>query len=236
MTLWLSDNLSLRLATHDDHQSDGAFVATTKNNKLLFDLTTTTSLSNAGFIGIVIDTDVAYISSRNEQQYNAYYKLMGVTPFYNESRVKNVRYGIAKEILKSTARIDFPSGNLWIFFNIHIVSAHISVNLSLDDMDRLGLHFQNIANSLINGESGSYAKAIRYRGHASVKWNPHMQTDFSTAELHCLYRRFGHLELLWSWHWARPCLKNFGIDFHSPWPPPTPCSSPCQFKFKLKEI
>lgn len=112
---------------------------------------------------------------------------MGINPSIDVWKAKTIRYGIGKETSKDTARIDFPLQNLCMLFHIHIVFADIPMILGLDDIDCLGLHFRNVANKLIHGESGCYVTTIRYRGHAYVTRDPHIQTHFTTAELHRLH-------------------------------------------------
>lgn len=53
------------------------------------------------------------------------------------------------------------------------------------------MYFNNVTNQLVHPESGYSATTVLFRGHAYVKWDPHIQTYFTTKELHRLHRRFG---------------------------------------------
>lgn len=91
-----------------------------------------------------------------------------------------------------TAKIDFPVQNLWLSFHIHIVKADIPIILGIQDMDRLGIIIDNIDNKIAHNASGITTELIRYSGYAYITWDPHLQSPFTTSELHSLHRRLGH--------------------------------------------
>lgn len=119
-------------------------------------------------------------------------KILRINPSIDISRTITICSGIGKERLKCTGQNGFCFGNLWTFFDIGIVSAHIPIILGVDDIDILLQHFQNRYNRLIHEDSGSHATTLRYCVHAIVKWDPHIRTKFSTSEPYRLHRRTGH--------------------------------------------
>lgn len=159
----------------------------------------------------MIDTDAAYSSSGNVQQYYAYCILMGFTPFIDASKSNMIRYGIGKEKSKGTAQIVFSLGNFWMSFDIHVVSTNIPIILAINDIDLPGVYFNNLTNKLTHCKSGISASTVRLRGHAYLKWDLKLLTDFTVAKLHRLHRRFG-----------RPSTHKLANFLHRSGPDDTP--------------
>lgn len=125
-----------------------------------------------------------------------------------------------------------------------MVSTNIPIILVINDMDRLESYFNNLTNKLLHPKSGSSASIVRFRGHAYIKWDPHLQTHFTTAEFNRLHRRFRHR----STEKLANFLNRSGLDY-SPRHTRTTLEAitrncdtcqiysqaPRRFKFKIKE-
>lgn len=81
---------------------------------------------------------------------------------------------------------------LWLTTLVHVVDADIPVLMSIADIHRLGIYFDNLSHKLIHPESRSFAGVIRICGHPYLQWHEHIHTHFTFAELRRLHRRFGH--------------------------------------------
>lgn len=158
-----STNLFLRLADKDDAQPAGSYIAQLSDNSTAYVLHNSPPIKNAECRGILVDSGSAFSSSGNETEYYLYCRLTGTTPSIDESKARTIRYGIGREISKGTACINFPMGNMWLSFEIHIITADIPIILGIQDMDRLGLYFNNLSNNVIHPASGFSIPTVRFR-------------------------------------------------------------------------
>lgn len=77
-------------------------------------------------------------------------------------------------------------------FELHVVDTDVFVFLSIDDMGRHGIFFNNLKNRLVQAKSKETAVIKRIGGHHFLRWSEQMQSHFTYTELHHLRRRFGH--------------------------------------------
>jgi hypothetical protein len=83
----------------------------------------------------------------------------------------------------------------------HIVHANTPFLLSLADMDRLGVYFNNLTNTLVTPQGD--VLVVRRFGHSFLLWNASLETFIiesfdhnpcflTNVELQRLHQRFGH--------------------------------------------
>jgi hypothetical protein len=162
------------------------------------------------FYGVMIDSGASAKSTAGYGQYLAFKKNKidsSVDLDLSRAGAVNVQFGIGSASSIGSLTIDISFGVV----EFHVVKADIPFLLSLADMDRLKVYFNNVTNSLIqmvktpNGilrKKGSYP-VIRRFGHGFLLWKNSMQTYVNQSfdlnlcylietELRQLHRRFGH--------------------------------------------
>lgn len=92
---------------------------------------------------------------------------------------------------KGVAICKFP-GELFLSIQVYLVEANILILLSLAEMDKHQLEFDNTMNILVHKPTGATEKIARRFGHPKIIWNQFTGCFFITAELSRLHRRFGH--------------------------------------------
>ena len=157
--------------------------------------------SEAQFQGIMIDCGAASYSTAGYSQYIALRKAAkGVTLDLSMASTIEMKFGPG-DPLRSVGHIDLttPIGNV----RFHVLEAATPFLLSLSDLDRLNVYFNNIRNILVGPKPGMTTLVVRRFGHPFIIWdysfemyvmqslneNPCFLTD---AELRRLHRRFGH--------------------------------------------
>ncbi|KAL3702992.1 hypothetical protein TMatcc_010179 [Talaromyces marneffei ATCC 18224] len=153
------------------------------------------------FVGILIDTGAAEHSTAGYPQYLAYRKTAkNVILDTSTAGQASIRFGPGESI-KSIGSIDVPTPIGTIRF--HILEVMTPFLLSIKDMDRLGIFFDNTKNVLVGPSPGMTTPVSRRFGHPFLIWDHALQsyltesfdaeTCFLTeTELRRLHRRFGH--------------------------------------------
>lgn len=95
------------------------------------------------------------------------------------------------------ATIMFPFGRSWLSIQMHIVDESaprppLQMLLSLAEMDRLRIFYDNTLDTLFRRTDGSTERIRRRHGHAFYIWNPQIRCLFTRPQLQRLHRRFGH--------------------------------------------
>lgn len=93
---------------------------------------------------------------------------------------------------QGTTTIEFPFNDTWMHFNIHIVDVDVPILLSLYDMDRLGIYFNNLEHKLFHPVTNLSHHVTRLNGHTYIQWDPIIKCHLTKNELRRLHRRFGH--------------------------------------------
>lgn len=63
--------------------------------------------------------------------------------------------------------------------------------MSLEDMESIGIYFNNLSNLIIHPGSGERTAMERCWGHAFLTWSPLPYCPFTENELRIMHRRFG---------------------------------------------
>jgi len=153
------------------------------------------------FQGILLDTGAADYSTAGYEQYVAYKKIdKDATLDKSTAGTANIRFG-AGDPLRSIGSTDIttPVGKI----RFHVIEATTPFLLSLRDLDRLKVYFDNTRDVLVGPEPNQTTPVVRRFGHPFLVWgdaygtylldsfdqNPCFLTE---TELRRLHRRFGH--------------------------------------------
>ena len=153
------------------------------------------------FQGLLLDTGAADFSTAGYDQYVAYKKI-DKNAILDETTAgtANIKFG-AGEPLQSIGSVDVttPIGKI----RFHVINASTPFLLSLKDLDRLKVYFDNTRDVLVGPKPDMATPIVRRFGHPFLVWgkaygtyliesfdqNPCFLTE---AELRRIHRRFGH--------------------------------------------
>ena len=155
------------------------------------ELFTLTQYNEMEFHGIMPDTGAARVSTGGEPQFRALQReLPAVRLDESEAGKATIRFGPGKSISSiGLAIVPTPFGPI----NFHILPQNTPFLLCLDDMDKLGVIFNNLHNQMVKGDLA--LPLTRRWGHAWLPLRPEklLSNGFLTEiELQRLHRRFGH--------------------------------------------
>ena len=152
------------------------------------------------FYGIMIDSGASRHSTAGYGQYLAYEQYSHITIDTSKAGAVGVQFGIGSTSSLGSILIDTPVGQV----EFHVVKADTPFLLSLADMDRLGIYFNNLENILVMDNKRGTIPVICKFGHPWLLWKntleSHIMQSFdlnpcylTDTELRQLHRRFGHL-------------------------------------------
>ncbi len=156
------------------------------------------------FYGVMIDSGASAKSTAGYGQYLAF-KKHKIDPSIDLDVTKagavNIQFGIGSARSIGSLTIDTPFGVV----EFHVVKADTPFLLSLADMDRLKVYFNNVKNILVMTAQPEKPPlpVIRRFGHGFLLWRNSMQAYIGQSfdlnpcyltetELRQLHRRFGH--------------------------------------------
>lgn len=164
--------------------------ALTQSTDNITDVVTTYTLtrySNDCFAGVLIDTGSAKVSTAGERQYNAYIKAFGDTALdQSTSGSVSIQFGIGKATSIGSVQVYMPIGTA----TFHVMPTDTPFLLCLQDMDRMGVYYNNIRDAIIHPK-GSH-EVVRSYGHPFIIWGMPAISYLTEPELRQLHRRFGH--------------------------------------------
>jgi hypothetical protein len=164
-------------------------------------LTTGSNTSRYGtdhFYGIIIDTGASKYSTAGFAQFQALQSIDNTIKLDSTTKGKvNVQFGIGATSSIGSALVNTPIGQV----EFHIMLCKTPFLLSLDDMDALGVYFNNLTNVLVTQQGN--VPVVRRFGHSFLLWNSSLQGfimdsfNYTTCyltnvELQRIHRRFGH--------------------------------------------
>jgi hypothetical protein len=149
------------------------------------------------FYGVVIDTEASRRSTAGYKQYLAYEKTHSERIDTSRAGIARIHFGIGSASSIGSVTIKTPIGKI----EFYILKTDTPFLLCIDDMDALGVYYNNVNNILVTSE-GTFP-VIRRFGHPFMLWdeslesfineslnqNPSSLTDTELRRLHC---RFGH--------------------------------------------
>lgn len=164
-------------------------------------LTTGSNTSRYGtdhFYGIIIDTGASKYSTAGFAQFQAPQNIDNTIKLDSTTKGKvNVQFGIGATSSIGSALVNTPIGQV----EFHVMLCKTPFLLSLDDMDALGVYFNNLTNVLVTPQGD--VPVVRRFGHSFLLWNSSLQGfiidsfNYTTCyltnvELQRVHRRFGH--------------------------------------------
>ena len=114
-----------------------------------FTYITTERYSFKEFFGIMIDSGASRHSTAGYGQFLAYKEENAIAIDTTKAGAVNVQFGIGSTSSLGSVLIETPLG----LVEFHVVKADTPFLLSLADMDRLGVYFDNIRNVLVRENS-----------------------------------------------------------------------------------
>lgn len=130
------------------------------NSPKVYDATSLISQCSAEvFCGISIDSAVASFSTVGLHQYEAYQNLFGSTKL-NIDQITEVKFGAGNASAIGYSQVGTPIGKI----KFHIKQCDTPLLLSLFDIDKIGIIFDNIENMLIYESTGIKHAVIRRFG------------------------------------------------------------------------
>jgi hypothetical protein len=147
--------------------------------------------SSAKFQGIMPDTGAAGISTAGEPQFLALQKQDLLISLDRTTAGDNqIRFGKGTAVATGTTTVRTPLGPI----TFHIVTANTPFLFCIQDMDRMKVRFDNLANVLIQGQK--IVPIVRKWGHPWMlldrKEEAMAYSHLTEPELRQLHRRFGH--------------------------------------------
>jgi hypothetical protein len=150
------------------------------------------------FYGIVIDTGASKYSTAGFDQFQALQRTNGdVTLDETTKGQVTVQFGIGGDTSIGSAKVETPIGQV----EFHVVLAKTPFLLSLGDMDKLGVYFNNLTNCIVTPKGD--VPVVRRFGHSFLLWDTSLRSFITesfncnpcfltSVELRRLHRRFGH--------------------------------------------
>ena len=140
----------------------------------------------------MLDTGAVGVSTIREPQYIALRKIdktVQINPF--RASEHKIRFGKGDPVAsKGTIKVNTPLGNI----TFHVLPTNTPFLFCLQDMDAMGVKFDNLKNILVKGTK--VVPMVRKWGHSWMLLNQLeatiAQSHLTEAELQQLHRRFGH--------------------------------------------
>ena len=121
------------------------------------------------FYGILIDTGCSKASTGGSAKYRAYCCLVGTPPDIDLSNRIVCHFGVGNAKSLGVATISFPLKDQKLSVSIHILDEDLPLLLSLADMDRLQLYYNNVEDKLIHTVTGNSMDISCCFGHPFLK-------------------------------------------------------------------
>lgn len=147
--------------------------------------------SSETFQGIMPDSGAAGVSTAGQPQFTALQKLDPLLQIDTTTAGQHkIRFGKGEALSQGTIDISTPLGTI----TFHVVPTNTPFLFCLQDMDKLGVRLDNLANVLIQGEK--IVPIVRKWGHPWMLLHHPEEvlawSHLTDTELRQLHRRFGH--------------------------------------------
>ena len=139
------------------------------------------------FIGVLIDTGAARVSTAGVRQLRAYMKAFG--DIYVDTLTAgsiSIQFGIGKASSIGSIKLPMPIGTA----TFHILTTDTPFLLCLQDMDQIGAYYNNLQDQIVF--PGGSHPVVRNFGHPFIIWGTPTISYLTEPELRQLHRRFGH--------------------------------------------
>lgn len=122
----------------------------------------------------MIVTNAARETTSGTSKYHAYWGAAGLGVDIDLSGTTVCHFGISSATSTVVSQVLFPLGLLWLNFEVYIIAADAPGLQLVDDMNRSGVFFKNLANLISYEQSKETAFIERVGGHhihCSMKTN-----------------------------------------------------------------
>jgi hypothetical protein len=158
---------------------------------------TTNRYDSHRFYRVVIDTGASKYSTAGYGQFQALQRTNGITLNKNTKGQVKVQFGISSTSSIGSTMVKTPIGQV----EFHIMHARTPFLLSLADMDKLGVYFNNLSNVIVTPKGD--VLVVRRFGHSFLLWDTSLQSFIAESfmhnpcfltdvELQRLHHKFGH--------------------------------------------
>jgi len=131
------------------------------------------------FYGVVIDTRASKYSTAGYGQFQALQRTDGNVELDQTTKgIVTVQFGISTTSSIGSTKVKTLIGQV----EFHIIMAKTPFLLSLADMDKLGVYFNNLSNIVITPKGD--IPVVRRFGHSFLLWNTSLQS-FITESFKC---------------------------------------------------
>ncbi|KAI0994210.1 hypothetical protein K3495_g13972 [Podosphaera aphanis] len=161
--------------------------AITKSIPTVENFVLTGRYSSDEFRGIMLDTGAAHLSTAGYGQAKAYMRQFNVAMDTSSYGKLQAKFGIGTTTSIGVLTVDSPIG----LIKFHVVQAETPFLLCLQDMDKLGIFFNNLKDVIIKSD-GSTVPVVRLFMHPFLIWGPTAINYLTEIELRQLHWRFGH--------------------------------------------
>jgi hypothetical protein len=121
------------------------------------------------FYGVVIDTGASQWSTAGYEQYLAYEKTHSKRIDTSRAGMARIHFGIGSASFIGSVTIKTPIGKI----EFHVLETDTPFLLCIDDMDALGVYYNNVDNMLVTPE-GTFP-VIRRFGHPFMLWDESLE-------------------------------------------------------------
>ena len=135
----------------------------------------------------MLDTGAARLSTAGCGQAQAYMNKFNASMDTSSHNKVQAQFGIGMTTSIGILTVNSPIGNI----DFHVVQAETPFLLCLQDMDKLGIFFNNLKDVIIKRD-GSILPVIRLFMHPFLVWGDESVNYLTETELRQLHRRFGH--------------------------------------------
>lgn len=102
------------------------------------------------FRGTSVDLGCLHLSTGGVVEYIAYCKENGLKPTVKNNKHTFIVFANRIHISPETAHIGFHVNKQWLTCEVNLLPLYLTVLLSLQDMDRLGIYFENLSNEVVH--------------------------------------------------------------------------------------
>lgn len=118
--------------------------------------------------GLLVNPGCSFLSPGGITQNLAYCRENGLQPQGNTNKPADIVFANKRHTSPGTATIRFPVADGWLECEIHLLPIFLPFLLSLQDMDRMGLFLDNLANKIVHKSSQAEVPVTRKWFHAFI--------------------------------------------------------------------
>lgn len=138
----------------------------------------------------MIDIEAGRESSTGSMQFQAYGNFVGKEPVIDKNKAAIYHFGTGSARIEGMTIIAFPVRRLWFSCHVHVVRVNTPFLLSIDDTDRLRIHFDSLDDLVVHKCSRGRSKVSRTQDRLFIFYNPHVTCMLTTIRLRRPCRRF----------------------------------------------